>query len=596
MVHESAVLRFGAFELDGRRGELRRNGMLIRLAPQPLQVLRLLAGRAGEVVTREEIRRELWGGYVQGDLDRNLNVCIAQIRAALGDDAESARFLQTVPRQGYRFVAEVKRLNEALPAQPASRWPVAWIAAGMVLVAGILWITRGTGPRGPGARAMVAVLPFESLAGDEAQTMFRDGLADTLTTQLGGAQPQRLGVIARRSVQALAARTPGIAAVAAQLNVRYVIEGSVRSIERGLRVSARLVDARDQTQLWASSMEQGEAATADFEQQAARAIAAGVLRTLAPGHPSQARQDGGRCGAAWESLRAGRMLEMKGGRSNLERAVEFFRQAVDQEPRCVEAGAALSDALLHLARSGGGEAYWRPAREAAEWVLSKEPENAEARNVRANIRFWRDWNWVGAEQDFLYSLKLNPSAAVTQHDYAWFQMAMGRTQDALESLRRSIELDPLSSRISIDAGWLYLQAHRYDDAAREARRTLLLEPESKEAQACLARALLYAGDERGAVQAMTRYLPAAQAGRLQGLPAGRAVRELQQRLVLSPGDPFTRATRLAFLGQKEAALAALGEAIEKRGPSVVMLRSDPAFLRYQADAEFRRLLEKLKLP
>jgi len=595
MVEEATVLQFGAFELDERLGELRRNGMLIRLAPQPLQVLRLLLRQAGNVVTREEIRREVWGDYVQADLDRNLNVCIAQIRAALGDDAESARFLQTVPRQGYRFVAEVKRPNGNAPERPAVRLPAGWIAAGVVLVAGILWMTRFSGTSKPEPRAMLAVLPFDSLAGDDAQAMFRDGLADTLTTQLGGAQPQRLGVIARRSVQALASRVSGIGPVAEQLNVRYVMEGSVRRNANGLRVSARLVDARDETQVWAASLEQDEAEPADFEQQAARTITVGVLRTLLPGHPSQARRDSGRCGSAWESLRNGRMLEMRGRREDLKRAVEFFRTAVEQQESCVEAGAALSDALLHLARSGGGPEYWQQAREAAEWVLSKEPENAEARNVRANVRFWHDWNWVGAEQDFLYALKLNPSAAVTQHDHAWFQMAMGRTHEALESLRRSIELDPLSARISIDAGWLYLQAHRYDDAAREARRTVLLEPESREAKACLARALMYSGDESGAVEAMLGYLPADQAARLRGLPAAKAIRELQQRLVLLPGDPFTRATRLAYLGQKEAAMAALGEAVKARAPSVAMLRSDPAFLRYQADAEFRRLLVELKL-
>jgi tetratricopeptide (TPR) repeat protein len=262
----------------------------------------------------------------------------------------------------------------------------------------------------------------------------------------------------------------------------------------------------------------------------------------------------------------------------------------------MEAGAALGDALLQMARQDGGPGVWEQAREAAEWVLSKEPENAEARGVRANVRFWRDWNWAGAEQDFLYALKLNPSAAETWRDFAWFQMAMGRTREALEALRWAIELDPLSAPGRVDAGWLYAQARRYDDAAREARQALLIEPGSKQAWECLSEALAETGDARGAARAMLAYLPAGETAGLRGVPAGRAIREWRQRQAVRLGDPWSRAKRLAGLGQRDAALAALGEAVQTRVPSVVMIGSEPAFARYQADPEFRRLLVKLRLP
>src|SRR5260370_21524220 len=221
---EGEIVRFGTFELDVRNNELRGAGVLIKLSPQSLRVLRFLAENAGRICTREEIQEEIWGNEVYVDFDRGLNVCIAQIRSALNDDSEAPRFIQTVPRRGYKFVAPVEQTPTPVaadkPPQRSSRSLLPMWIGGLVLVCAgtAAWLWR---PRPVEQRTMLAVLPFENLTqvADDGQVI--DGLADELITQFGTIQPQRLGVIGRTSDLRFSGRNPGLPQIRRDRSVEY---------------------------------------------------------------------------------------------------------------------------------------------------------------------------------------------------------------------------------------------------------------------------------------------------------------------------------------------------------------------------------------
>jgi DNA-binding winged helix-turn-helix (wHTH) protein/Tfp pilus assembly protein PilF/TolB-like protein len=553
------MLRFGTFELDERAGELRRNGALVRLAPQPFQVLSILARNSGEVIDRDRLRREVWGETTV-DFDRSLNVCIAQIRTALNDDAESPRFIQTLPRRGYRFVAPVQgdEAPNPMPAKAARRWPaptaVAAIALAGLAVAGYRFAR-------PDDRTLrLAVLPFEGV--ESAQV---DGLFDELLTRLGGIQPDRLRVLGRRSV--VTARATG-----RRLDVAYTVETSARP---GLRISARLVKTADDSVLWSGTFAQdGDPAT--FEEEVVARVSAAVLEKLFPGAAPAGTAESA-CRDGWEAYRSGRLLANAGTIAGLEKSVPHLEQA-----NCAVARVALADTLIRLARAGRRDA-WERARTVA-------PPNADL--ARGNLAFWRDWDWKTAERSFQTALRRRPSDPDAHHDYAWLLVALGRRAEGLASLQRAVALDPLSARVNIDAGWLYLQAGRFSEAAAQARRALEIDPAMGEAKACLARALVYAGDERAALDVIREESPE-RAQTVEGMAPAEAIRALWRGA--TPADPYQRAWRLAWVGERDQAIVALENALGVRSSMMPLVAVDPAFAALREDRRFREIVKRMRL-
>ena len=244
-----ACLRFGPFELDPANGDLREGRALIKLQPQPLKVLSLLASRAGQLVSRAEIQKQIWTDDTFVDFDQGLNYCIRQIRAALCDNAGTPRFIETVPRRGYRFLAGVEEVSTA----PAV-----------------------------GRRVMLAVLPFDNLSGDEEQDYFSDGLTDEMISQLARLNPQRLGVIARTSAMKYKHTDSSIDIIGRQLGVSYILEGSVRRSASRVRVTAQLVQVSDQSHLWAQSYDHDLGDMLALQGDVAHAIANEIRVQLTP--------------------------------------------------------------------------------------------------------------------------------------------------------------------------------------------------------------------------------------------------------------------------------------------------------------------------
>jgi TolB-like protein/DNA-binding winged helix-turn-helix (wHTH) protein len=566
----ASALRFATFELDLRNNELRRNGVLLKLSPQQFQVLRLLAENSGQLQSREEIQRQVWGTDTFVDFDRNLNVCVAQIRATLNDDSDAPRFIQTVPKRGYRFIAPVEKsgvTKELAPSTRSRRW---WIPAGIVLVS-LLFALGYFAWRGLPSqkRLMIAALPFENLTGDPKEDPFADGLTEEMISQFGTLSPERLGVIGRTSVMRYKGTRHSIPQIAAELPVDYLVEGTVRKNAGRIRISARLVQVAGQAQVWTDTWERDDTESFQIQEETAAKISAALTGKLLGGTASFL-QGHPRNQAAYQAYLDGRYLQHQ-GLSGLQRSVAQFEESAKLDPRYDPALAALADTYIHLGRSGSPVKEMFPrARAAAEKALAINETNAEAHNALANVFFWYEWNWPLAEQHFKRALVINPSLPEAHHDYAFFQVAMGRTEQGLISLRRSLALDPLSARITIDSGWLLLQAHHYEEAIQSARRALELEPGLAEANACIQRAEFYQKKN----------------------PGLDAIRQRLGQLT----NPFSIATSYAFLGENSKSLDALDQAYTARNIMMPLLKTEPAFESLHGDPRFQDLARRLALP
>jgi DNA-binding winged helix-turn-helix (wHTH) protein/TolB-like protein/tetratricopeptide (TPR) repeat protein len=579
------VRRFGIFELDESAAELRRNGTLVHLPPQPFQILKLLVDHAGELIDRDRIRQEVWGGTTV-DFDRSLNVAIAQIRSVLNDDAASPRFVQTVPRRGYRFLVKVEGgAPNVAPAAPRP-WRFAAPAALGLVAAAILsagayryWRTQDSPIR-------IAVLPFDKLSLDPPDMVWSEGLFDDLLTQLGGVQPHRIEVIGRRSVSTLGqVRTRDLSK---RLNVSYVLESSIRREGNSVRIAERLIDTGTEVIRWSANFSQDGLPAAFAETVLAR-VSAGVLTTLFPS--ASPIVPAFHCRDGEDAFATARMLVNRGGLKYLEASLVLFQKA-----GCAPAIAQKADVLMRLARAGTAPGNWEPARSAAQSALRTDADLALAHLAMGNVAFWHDWNWPAAQREFREALRLNPSNPDAHHDLAWLQTALGLRGDAAASIGTAIAIDPLSARTRMDSAWLFLQLGQFDRAASEARRAIELDPGLKEARFCISRALLYAGDVPAAIEALKPLMPPSLVSEIAARPPAGAMRRLIEfQTVRAKSDSYQRAWQLAFLGSHTEALTALEQAFAERNPMMPMIAADPAFRPIREEPRFRALVSRMGL-
>jgi tetratricopeptide (TPR) repeat protein len=298
---------------------------------------------------------------------------------------------------------------------------------------------------------------------------------------------------------------------------------------------------------------------------------------------------------AYEAYLNGRYLQHNRNRADLARSIGYFEQAVRLDPQFDLAYSAAAQTYVMLGRSGTPpQEVFPKARAAAEKALAINEANAEAHNGLANAFFWSEWNWKEAERHFARAVALNPSFSLAHHDYAFFLVAMGRTEQGLTSLRRSIAADPLSTHINMDAGWLYLQAHRFEDAIRQARRALELEPGIAEANACIVRALIDQKKYGEALEAVPGWRGNA-GNPLEALKQSYRLK-VQDAEKSGKGDPFSLAMLYAFLGDNSKALDSLEQAYARRSVMMPMLKTEPAFAALHSEPRFQELVRKLALP
>jgi TolB-like protein/Tfp pilus assembly protein PilF len=433
-------LIFGEYEIDPDACELRKSGALVRLQPQPFKLLALLAQHSGEVVTRQQIEKELWGDQVHVDFEGGLNYCIKQIRAALQDDASTPRYVETLPKQGYRFIARVQRQQRSRPT----------------------------------GRIMMAVLPFGNLTGQADQEYFTDGMTEELIAQLSRLNPQRLAMIAFTSAKQYRDSAKSIDQIGRELNVDYIIEGSVRRAGNRVRIAVQLVEVSDQCHLWAEAYNRTVDDIITIQIDVAQRVARSLMVELLPDHRTEIARGTLVDPAAHDAYLRGRFYWNKRTEEALFKALKCFQTAIDRDPEYTQAYVGIADAYdiaAFYSTLRPNDAYQK-SRAAITKALELDSAFAEAHTSFAYGKVLYEWDFKGAERDFKHALELNPNHVTGHYWYALFLAAMTRFDEALVQIGLALELDPLSMVVNSHKGWVLYFARRYDEAAVQLHSTL----------------------------------------------------------------------------------------------------------------------------
>jgi TolB-like protein/DNA-binding winged helix-turn-helix (wHTH) protein/Flp pilus assembly protein TadD len=624
---------FGVFELDLRAGELRKRGSRVRLQEQPFQVLAMLLEHPGEVVTREELQKKLWPADTFVDFDHGLNKAINKIRDALGDSAESPRFVETVARRGYRFLAEVRAVDTTPPRsseppvevpsqakdsgpanlsdQPAGHKrlaaPLAWGIPVLVLLLliPIAWTFYSRNRTSPSIRSL-AVLPLESLSGDASQDYFADGMTDELITDLS--QISALRVISRTSVMPYKRARKPLARIARELNVDAVVEGTVLRSGNQVRITAQLIEAPADKHLWAHDYEGDLRDTLALQNQVARAIAEHIRVSLNPQEDAALKNKKVVNPEAYVSYLKGRYFWNKRTANGLKAAVAYFNQALDEDPSYAQAYSGLADtyALLgdwQYAVMTPKEALPK-AKAAAVKALELNSALGEAHNSLAFCLDGFDWDFDSAEKEFRRAIELNPGYATAHHWYAWHLALVGRNAEAITEMRKAQNLDPLSLIINADLAELLAITHFSDESIEQSRKTIEMDPNFGLAHNQLAQAYLQKQNTSEAIAELQKAIrlsgdsPTCTANLARAYSAaGKKEEALKLLSDLKKGSnpAYSRATEIAMvyaaLGDRDQAMRWLEKGYEERFNPGVLLR--PGFDPLRSDLRFQDLLRRI---
>jgi TolB-like protein/DNA-binding winged helix-turn-helix (wHTH) protein/Tfp pilus assembly protein PilF len=621
-------LRFGVFEIDIRAGELRKRGLRIRLQEQPFQVLAMLLERPGEIVAREELQKKLWPADTFVDFDHGVNKAISKIREALNDSAESPRFVETVARRGYRFLAEVKGADAATvrntdlaaplsavtaaadPAFPSNgpttpkrlsmsvEWKT-WASALLILVAVLSsWRFYFWHHPAPVIRSL-AVLPLENLSSDASQDYFADGMTDELISDLG--QISALRVISRTSVMRYKRARKPLPQIARELNVDAVVEGTVLRSGEQVRITAQLIEASTDKHLWSQSYQGELRDTLALQSEVARAIADQIQINVNPQEQAALKNVKAINPQAYQSFLKGRFFWNKRTADGLKIALAYFDQAIEEDPKYAEAYSGLADTYSLL---GDWQYAAMTPKEAlpkakASAIRALELDNAlgEAHNSLAFCLDGFDWDIKSAGIEFQRAIALNPGYATAHHWYAWHLSLLGSYDEAIAEMRKAQDLDPLSLIINADLAELLVLAHSYDESIRQSRKTIEMDPNFALAHNQLAQAYLqkHMNDEAVAeLQKAARLSgesPTVMANLARAYVASGKKNEatkILNDLTKKSNATYSHASEIAViyaaLGNSDQAMNWLEKGYEERfNPGVLLrpgldpLRSDPRF-------------------
>jgi TolB-like protein/DNA-binding winged helix-turn-helix (wHTH) protein/Tfp pilus assembly protein PilF len=627
-------LRFSVFELDLRTGELRKQGLKVKLHGQPFQVLAMLLERPGELVTREEIRAKLWPGDTFIDFEHSVNSSIKRLREALGDDPATPRFIETLPRHGYRFIAPVEGEamqelplpttgTEAMQESPLRRhWVVAAAGALVVAVVAVLFALNVAGLRVRVLRAgravsepplqiqSLAVLPFENLSHDPEQEYFADGMTEELITNLG--KISALRVISRTSVMQYKRTRKPLPQIARELNVDAIVEGTVQRSENRMRITANLLHAPTDRHLWAERYERDLHDVLALQGEVARAIAAEIQIKVTPNE--QLRIGGSRQvnPEAYEAYLRGRYQWNMRTEESLEKATEYFQRAIDKDPRYAPAYAGLADCYSIFGDNG----FRRPrevfpqARTAAMRALEIDPTLAEAHTSLGSVMKAYEWDWAGAEREFRRAIELNPNYSTARQFHGELLESVGRYEEAVAELKRACQLDPFAPRVYGILAWILYLARRYDEGMEEIQKGLEVDPDHAIFFYVRGQIYLQKGMHEQALADSRKaegLLPGPYYPRL-GLLRGYAVLGRKREALKGVDElkeiskhryvmPTSLALVYSDLGDKQQAFGWLEKAYEERDPWLgLTLRSEPGFDRLRSDPRFQDLLRRMNFP
>ncbi len=613
-VHSPRAIRFGPYTLDLSAGELHKNDTKIRLPEQPFQILQLLLQRAGEVVTREELRQRLWSDDTFVDFETGLNSAVKKLRDVLGDSADAPRFIETLPRRGYRFMYPVN--SEAAITGPVAtglrKWLVGGVAAGLLILALILSIPgvrdRLLGRRVSGKSLRVAVLPLKNLSGDPQQDYFAAGMTEMLITELGTIPA--LQVTSHQSVLSYANSTEPLPQIARELGVDGLLEGSVQRAGDRVRVTVNFVQVQPENHILAKSYPKDARDIFEVQGEVARDIAA-AIRVHLPPRPALSPPARQIAPEAMEAFLQGTYLLAKGGDSDREQAGVYLQKAIEIDPAFARPYAALALMYSHggAVRAGGSGAGRKPTRQWAEKALQLDDSLAEAHAALAWLSI-SDWDFPRAEREFKRAIELNPSLAQARAWYAQFLGIMNRYPEAFAQAEVALRLAPGAANTVSHAVEPYFSGGRVDDAIAHWRDIIELHPDYSWAHYFLALGYMKKGMHREAVAEAEETIRVSERSLLNlSLLAStyakasdrekslKVLHELEAQLRQRGGGNEGAVARVyAALGENEKALALLEQAYSKHRPGLAFMNIWPQLDSLRSDPRFHDLLRRIGLP
>ena len=633
----NGLYKFGDFRLDPQKRTLLHGQEPVALTPKAFDVLLLLIENAGKVVTKDDLMKAVWpGSFVE---ESNLSQTIFRVRKAL-EETSDQRFILTVQGQGYRFLVPVTEVADAtremeIPApaghvdgvqkaqadsyrRQTRNWRAAAIVSATLLILAIVAyaVWRGRSKReaaeAPG-RIMLAVLPFENFTGDPGQDYFSDGLTEEMISQLGNLDPSHLGVIARTSVMHYKRSPESIPQIGQDLGVQYVIEGSVRRDTERVRITAQLIQVKDQSHLWARQYDRDLGHLLELQAEISREVANEIEFSLSGRRPIEAGAEPSVRGAqsyeVYDLYLKGRYFWNKRTAEGFRQAADYFQQAIAKDPSYGRAYAGLADTLSLMSTwyMGPQNELMPKARTAALRALELDESLAEAHASVALIKENYDYDWPEAEKEFQRAIQLNPQYATAHQWYAEFLSFQGRFDEAFAESELARRMDPLSPIIATDHATLFYYSRRYDSALQQCRSVLELDPTFEHARDrmipfylqlhryddAIAEVNREAGSGKGPWLLAWKAAVYHHAGRAG--EARRSLAELEQVIASRPERTPTLLIAYSGTNQKDRVLELLEKAYAEHSNAVVEIKVDPMLDPVRSDPRFTDLLRRLRL-
>jgi TolB-like protein/DNA-binding winged helix-turn-helix (wHTH) protein/Tfp pilus assembly protein PilF len=633
------LYRFGEFTLDTQSRLLKRAGAAAPLTPKAFDTLLLLVQNAGRIVTRDELMSAVWpDSFVD---ESNLTQTIFMVRKAL-DETSDRRYILTVQGQGYRFLFPVTESAtetqeregpvapadaENLPATPpplpprsARGWKprvlVSAAAAFVLILLSVVWLWHSRrGAAEPPAVITLAVLPFENFTGDPGQDYFSDGLTEEMISQLGNLDPDHLRVIARTSVMHYKHTQESVPQIGKELGVQYVIEGSVRRDSDRVRITAQLIQVKNQSHVWAREYDRDLGHLLELQGEIAREVANEIESSLSGGRRIEAaqaaapRQPGTTSYETYDLYLKGRYLWNKRTGEAFRQAADYFQQAIDKDANFAQAWAGLADtySLMSTWYVGPQQQLMPKARAAALRALSLDEGLAEAHTSLALIEENYDYDWPGAEKEFRRAIQLNPQYATAHQWYAEFLSWQGRFGEAFAESAQARQLDPLSLIIANDHASILYYSRQYESAIEQCRSVLDLDPSFDHARISMIPSYFQLGRYDEAIGEINRWeaqrdgpwqlawKAAVDARMGHAVEASRALARLEQVAGSRPDRDPTLLLAYAGTGQRERVIQLLESAYGDHSNAIVPIKVDPIYDPVRSDPRFQDLLRRVQL-
>lgn len=633
----SRFVRFEGYQVDLQTGELRKNGTKVRLSGQPFQILALLLERPGELISREELRTKLWPDEVFVDFDHSLNAAVNKLREALCDSTSDVRFIETLPKRGYRFIGPIETRDKPAtlqvhvvspgPAPPARRNRLNrlhitlkhTLALSVLMLAGLLtglylYSRRSHNPSGNVVPAIhsIAVLPLKNLSGDPAQEYFADGMTEEIIGRLS--MIRGLRVISRTSAMHFKDTRAPLPEIAKALGVDAMVEGSVVREGGRVRVHAQLIRAATDEHFWSETYDRELGDALALESDVAQAIAARVEVTVTGAERARlvaARQVSP---DVYENFLKGQLAERSNSPAATQKSIAYFEEAIKKDPAFAPAYLGLAhayDALGMPGVAGAPPSELQPkVISAVRKALELDPSLPGAHALMGSL-YQMQWQWNDAEREYKLALELDPNDAGAHLSFSTWLLSQGHTEEALAWSRRARELDPIG--ITGNAmGWILFQSRHYDEAIRELRSDLAVHQDDASTYwSCwfLGFALSANGQPHEAIPVLERALalsernPAvigvlvrayAHAGRRT--EALRLLDELKRRQQTGYIPSAALVNAYLGLGDYEQTFSWLERAYKEHSPILQYIKVHPFFDPLRGDPRFADLVRRVGLP